>query len=368
MKYLSLTIFTLILCLPVFVQAETVLRISESVTIASDQTVEDDLYASTNFTGPVSISGTVRGDAAAVGSSVTTNGTIEADLLAIAGTANIHASVTDDVRVVAGEITVAEHIGGDLFVIGGVLKVLSTAKIDGNVYFYGGDGEINGTVGGSVLGTSERLRIDGPVAGDVDVVAIQQLTIGGRADIGGDIRFESQSELVRAQDSVVVGEVSKVSTTEQFNSNLRTSIIMALIYAITVFVVLLIFSRQVASITLPKGVQFAKDGLVGLATLFLTVPVVVALLVSLYGSIFGLLLFGAMIVMFVFAWLIMPITVGKWLSTSVFNTSSIFIATALGIATVLALSIIPIVGTAMLIALFSVNLGMLLRRTHQLLV
>ena len=121
-----------LLITPFAAQAETVLRISDSISLKVDETVEGDFYGAA---GPISLSGTVEGDAYVVGGSVTANGVIEEDLFITAGVAQVHATVTDDVRVLGGEVVIAEYVGGDVFVLGGLLSVLSSAKIDGNIFF-----------------------------------------------------------------------------------------------------------------------------------------------------------------------------------------------------------------------------------------
>ena len=203
------TIYTfcaLIVCavLPLSVHAETVVRVAESVSIVADQTVEEDFYAAG---GIVTMSGDIKGDMYAAGGSVTTNGTIAADLSALGGTVQVHGPVADDVRIVGGDVKIAEDVGGDVFVFSGTLTILSSATITGNVYFYGGEAEINGAVEGSIFGAADRIRVDSAVGGDIDVTASRALILGNRAAVAGDIRYASLGRLERAQNAVVEGEI-----------------------------------------------------------------------------------------------------------------------------------------------------------------
>ena len=79
-------------------------------------------------------------------------------------------------------------------------------------------------VGGKVLGTAERVRINSAVAGGVDI-STPNLTLGEQANITGDVRYVSDSELVRATGAVVTGVVSNVSSVPSRRSSARHFIV-----------------------------------------------------------------------------------------------------------------------------------------------
>lgn len=367
MKHLRIA---LLLCavglvIPGLVHAETVLRVSDSVSVAVDQVVNGDFYGFAGFAGPVSISGTVKGDALMIGSSVTANGSIEADLFAVGGSAQMHASVTDDVRVIAGDITIAEHVGGDVFVLGGVLTVLSSATIEGNIFFYGGKGEINGRVGGSIYGTSEQLRVDGPVAGGVDVTVARSLVIGDRADIGADIRYESPNDIVRAPNAVVVGDIVK-NTARNEVANPRTALIPFLIYAFTALIIYALFRTRVQSLTQQALHEFTKNGLIGVAGMFALPFVVSFLFVTVIGAVVGLLGLFALIFLYLLSFILASALIGLLMERSIKHTNTLSIVwMVVGIITTTGVLMIPIVGPVVLIVSMSVVLGTLLLRLYR---
>src|SRR3989344_4713335 len=108
------TLLVVILAIPSVALASSVMRTGEAVSVAADQAVEGDFYG--------------------LGNDVTVSG-----------------EVTDDLLVMAGEVTVAGEVQGDLVVLAGTLKVLSTAKISGDILFFGTDAEISGEVGKSIF-------------------------------------------------------------------------------------------------------------------------------------------------------------------------------------------------------------------------
>ena len=370
MKYL-LSFFTLIVvALPFSVNAETVLRISDTLSLESDQTVNGDFYGATGLRGPISISGTIKGDALLAGSSITSNGEIEEDLFAIGASVQLHAPVNDDVRIVAGEVTLADYVGGDVFVIGGMLKVLSTAEIAGNVFFYGGEAEINGVVGGSIFGTSQTLRIDGPVGGSVDVTAAKALTIGGRADIAGNINYSSSKELIRAQDAVVVGEITSRSLNDKKssagNSERWMSLLSLTFLTLTLFVLLRSHLPSLINGVLKSA---TKNGLFGLMGLLLTPILIGLLIITLVGSLLGAMFLFAFFFLLLFSFALVPILLGKLINRHIFKAEGLtLLSTLLGIVLMQVLMFVPVLGPVIIFALLTIILGSLLYRVYRSLV
>ena len=338
--------------------AETVLRITDSISLSDDQVVDGDFYGAAE---KVSLSGKINGDAHVAAGSVTSNGEIAEDLFALGGTVQVHASVTDDVRIVGGEATIAEHVGGDVFVIGGVLTVLSGAQIDGDVFFYGGEVELNGVVGGSVYGAAEKIRIDGRVGKDVNVEATNSLVLGDRADIGGDVQYQSRAELVRAQNAIVVGDIVKGDSRTETPVDPRAALVPFLMYAFSVLVVFAVFRNRISTLVEDTVEHFTKNGLVGIAGFVLMPFAVVLSLVTVIGFWVGMALLFALGFIFVFAMLLMPILVGVMLNRSFAKGKQVTLMwTLLGILSVSILASIPVLGWLIVFVLFLVQLGTLL--------
>ena len=149
---------------PVRVEA-AVMRTGDIVSVPKDAVVPGDFYALGGKS--VNISGVIEGDLYAVGQSITINGTVMGDVVAIGGSVQIHGNVEDDVRVVSGSVELAEAVKGDVIVIGGFATVLSTATIDEDLYFYGGQLDVDGEVVGMLHVQAESLVINSSV-GSVD--------------------------------------------------------------------------------------------------------------------------------------------------------------------------------------------------------
>ena len=366
MRHFLIAQLLLICLVPSVASAETVLRTGESVSVETNQVIEDDFYVGA---GTVSMSGKVSEDMYAVAGSATINGEVGKDLTILAGSAQVHASTSDDVRVVAGEVVIAERVGGDVFVIGGLLKILSSATVAGNVFFYGGEAEINGAVGGSVLGTADRIRIDTTVDGDVDVTTAYSLTLGDRANISGDVRYVSADEIIRAQNAVVEGEVVRnTESTQPSRLSLGDRLLPLFVLLFATLSFYLIFRRELLFVTKETFDSVAKAGLVGAGVLLGGPLIVLLLFVTQLGVLVGLILLLALLLGFTLSLVLMNVLAGN-LAARLFSRRAemnvwwIFLGTAI----VDILIFIPIVGPFILFVLFTITLGGLVFSTYRLL-
>jgi cytoskeletal protein CcmA (bactofilin family) len=356
MKQKFATFLALILAImPTYAFGETVVRTGESISIESNQVVENDFYAAAET---ISMSGSVRGDMYVVGGRVTTNGEVENDLTIIAGTAQVHAPVKDDLRVLGGEVVLAEKVSGDVFVVGGYFKMLSTASVDGNVYFYGGQAEISGTVAGSVMGTAESFRVDGEVKGGVDVVASSELVLGDRANVSGNVSYESLNELIRAQNAVVVGEVLKNERSETKSTPETGNLLPLFIALFTVLTAYLFLREQLQTLTNGVLSNPVPSVLTGLLLVFVAPVVSIVLMVTVIGSLVGIMFLFLLLCAYIFALVLSVVIIGKVVLNFLNKGGEVSLLTVfVGVGVMAALSYLSVVGPFVIFSAFVLSLG-----------
>ena len=142
------------------------LQTGGQITIAADQTVDGDLYASG---GRILVEGTVDGDLIAAAGQVTISGDVSGDLMASAGAVDISGEIGGDARVAAGQTTVSGSIGEDLFIASGQTTISDAGEVGEDLVFGSGRMTMNGTVGGDVLGATGNYDRQGTVAGTENV-------------------------------------------------------------------------------------------------------------------------------------------------------------------------------------------------------
>jgi hypothetical protein len=329
------------------------------VSIAAEQEVVGDFYGAATT---ISVSGRISDDALLFGQEVTHNGSIGTDAAIVAGSVGFFGDVGDDVRVVAGEVTIGDSVGGDVIVVAGRLTILSTATITGDVLFYGGEADIAGSVGGSVMGTMESLRIDGEVAGGVDVT-VQQLTLGDRATITGTVRYVSQELLVRAQNATVVGDITRSDPLSQVESGLMIEFVLIpmLIWLFTILVWHLLARKTLAHVSAHAVSSPMRSFLIGFGFMLFGPLTVFILLVSIIGSLVGFLMLATYVLVVMAGLIGSAAVVGRYLAqlTGYVYDERPLLILAVGTVVSVALLIVPIVGAIIVLAVWMMTVGAL---------
>ncbi len=343
------------------VEASTVVRTGDQISINENQSVVGDFYA---MGRSVTVSGEIGGDAYVAGEVITINGVIKEDIAAIGDTVSLHATATEDVRIIARDVTIAEAVEGDLVIVAGTAHILSTAHVSGNVLLFGGSVTIEGTVEGDVLGTIDSLRIDGAVNGLVDVT-VSELVLGDRAVLGRDVTYVSSSELVRAPGAVVSGALSRSDAPlyeDASSTGTRAVVVAALISLFATLVMGLMVRRPLLAL---GDMVFTRPELsvgYGIGVLFVTPFVVGMLLVSVLGSFLGFLIFFVWLTLILVAIPCMNLMVGlyiakyaKWQTGGHVPLLPVIAATAL----LYGLLLVPVVGGLLYLLVLTGTVGLI---------
>ena len=356
------TIFTTVLLVAVLITipltsfAATVVRTGESVSVEKDQRIEGDFYTAASI---LNISGEITGDIAAISAKTTLNGTVASDALLAGGNVDVHGAVGDDLRIIAGDAIIAEPVTGDVFVIAGTVKVLSTASIGGDLLVYGGDVEVSGSIGGNIIGNVTSLRIDAPVAGNIDVTT-DALTLGDRADVTGSVRYVSAAVLTRAQNAKVGAEITRsdesIKDTSTNTKSVLVPVLMLLFSTLVWYLIARRFLVRIVNRALVRGIRPIATGFIA----FFAMPVVsIILIMSVLGGFVGV----AGLVAYVFAILLALVSgiavLGQFIMTQIKKGEQTISPVTLGVGVLVALIsiFIPFIGPVLLLTVFLVTLG-----------
>jgi len=180
-------------------------RSDQSVTVAEDETITDDLYVGA---GLIEIAGTVEGDATVAGGTVTISGTVDGSVNVGGGTVDVLGDVGGAVRVTGGNVRIAGTVGRDVVVFGGTVTIDAAANVSGDLAGGVGTLTVNGSIEGDVLAGAGTMTVNGSVDGNVDV-SVGDLTIGSTAVIGGDVDYRSSRDADIADGAEIGGEVTR---------------------------------------------------------------------------------------------------------------------------------------------------------------
>ena len=165
-------------------------RGGDTVTVASGEVVDDDLYVAG---GDIIIDGTVNGDIFGVGRTFTINGIVNGAVTFAGQTMTVNGEIARSARLAGQTVNVSGSINGDLVAAGAAVNIASTAEIGGDLLVGAGNVRIDGLIGGDVKGGAGEVTIAGEVQGNVEL-EVDNLTIAPTANIEGDLIYTSENE------------------------------------------------------------------------------------------------------------------------------------------------------------------------------
>ena len=327
-----LALFTLALLLAGLVAASPVgaleTRSGDEVVIGPDEVIEDDLYVTAN---EVIVDGTVRGDLIAFGGSIVVDGTVEGDLIGAARSVVIGGTVEDDVRIAGQTLLLGEgaEVEDDLIAAGFSLENVPDSAVGGTLMYAGYQALLQGTVGEDVNAAANGLELGGEVGANVDAEVDGEdgapppflfapqadlptvdpgLTLTDSAMVGGDLTYESSTEVridPQAQiEGEVIGEERPAEEEEDAYTfadvvfgNLRSFVALLLVGLILIWIAPN-WVRRRAGTVLDRPVASLGWGVLGLVG-FLALAVAILLATLVLAVILGLLTLGGLVALIV---------------------------------------------------------------------
>ncbi len=339
------------------VQADSVVRTGETISVERDQKIEGDFYTLASI---LSISGEITEDLVAAGGEFTLNGTVAKDAYVMGGNVDVHGAIGEDLRVIGGSVVIAEPVAGDVLVIGGTVKILSTATIGGDLLVYGGEVIVSGSVGGDIIGQAESIRIDAPVAGNVDVSG-EEVVMGDNADVKGNVKYVSEEVITRAQNAKVEGELTRNDPAipkPAFDNRVLVIPVLVLLFSSLVwYMVARPFLTKIVERALTRSV---RPTLIGLLTFFASPAIIIILTVSVLGTLVGISAFFAYVLIILLAFVSSSVVLGQLVMKYGFKKTTVEltpVTLALGVVVTSLCFLIPVLGQLVLLAAFVVTLG-----------
>jgi len=296
--------------------------------------------------------GETVGDLRAAGGTVVVRGTVDGNLRGYAGTVVVEESgtVTGDLQASAGSVAVRGTVEGDVEGASGSVTV--------------GPGAV---VGGDVTVAAGSLVVAGTVEGNVKA-AVQRLELAETASVAGAVEYSSDAEFESADGASVGGQVSAVDNLSvdagvadflAGPAGVLVDLYLVLATLVIGAVLFVAFPETTAAVAADVREHPLRSGGTGLAGL-VGIPVVVGLLavtvVGLPLALLGLMATGLLV------FLSVPLAeyaVGAW-ALSYTHIESRWAALAAGVVGVGLLSLLPVVGRVIDVAVFLLGFGALL--------
>lgn len=163
-------------------------RKGDSIEVAPGETIKGDIFV---FAHRARIDGTVEGDVFVFSSDVDVNGHVNGDVIAFAQSLRINGQVDGNVRTFTNNITIRGTVGKNVTTFDETVTLDLAGKIGGSMTVFTKSLSLDGRLGRDLLVMSEHADISGTIGGSVRAKG-DVLTISGRAEIQGPIRFEGK--------------------------------------------------------------------------------------------------------------------------------------------------------------------------------
>jgi len=341
-------------------------RSGATVTVASGETVDDDLYVGANT---VIIDGTINGDLWAAGSTITVNGVVNGSVMAAGRTVNINGDVGHAVRAGGETIIINGDVSGDVMVAGGDVNIASTARVGGDLLFGAGIARIDGLVMGDIKGGGSEITISSGVKGNV-ALKVESLTILPTANIQGDLTYTCEEE-ADIQSGAQIGGMTTHNLPEVKEKRAKpfpfvlfsgiggkvTGFVMALIAGL---VIILLAPRRLTSIA--ESIRSRPGASAGWGALILFVTPIAALIVciTIIGIPVGLIALALWGIAIYLAQIPVGLFIGRWIIghfRGVEGKAIMVGALALGLVILKLIRLIPYLGFFIGLAVILFGLG-----------
>ena len=178
---------------------------SGDITIATTETIEDDLYA---FGSNIAINGTIHGDLIAAGNNISVDGNVTGDVIAAGQSVVIRGTVGGTVRAAGATIVLDGKVTNDLLAAGNELTILSNGRVGRDAIVGATNATISGQIGRDLQAGSTNVKIDGGIGGNV-LATVDRLQLTDRATVGGYLKYTSKNEAQIANASSVKGTIER---------------------------------------------------------------------------------------------------------------------------------------------------------------
>lgn len=271
---------------------------AEFFVVDEDNPIDEDAYVASTS---ARIDGLVDGDLTIVTGTMTIRGTVTGSVSALtSGTVRIEegGTIQGSLRTASPAVIINGEVRGDLLVTAASLAIGESGSAGRDAVFFGGTLRVDGALGRDLRGRMLNASVDGVVGNDVDI-AVERLTIGSDADIGGDVLYRSPNGASIDDSATIAGEVVELPAQSNFFYGLILA--MANVIGFLGFILVGIFGLWLMRATGEASVESIEQN--PLKTLLIGIAVVVGLplvVVLLAGSLVGLplalvLIFGLLL-------------------------------------------------------------------------
>lgn len=290
------------------------IQTSETVTVASGETIEDDLFASATT---IRIDGTVAGDAYVAGEQVTITGTVEGDVFAAAQSINVSGSV-GSIRAASQSVNFSgATVDGGVTYFGNTYSSNQQTRVNDGILFFGNTGTFAGDIAHGITAFAQTVVVPGTIGTDSTITS-ETFRVTESATVNGPVTHRSATEPEIAPGAQIDGEIIREDRPQemQFTSGLENAAFLfslwSFIAALVTGAVLLLIVRkpfsETANTVMKRPWASLGWGVIALAILG---PLLLLLLLTVVGIPLAIILLGLALAALYISKFVVGIALGK---------------------------------------------------------
>ncbi len=320
--------------------------------------------------GNATANGNTKGDLVIAGGTVVIEGDVEKDLTAAGGNVSVNGEVGEDVKIGGGTILINSKIGGDLLAAGGTVTLTEKSFVGGDLVVGAGNLNISSEIAGASKLTGGSIYINSKINGSLSVRADQNLTFGPKAEVLGKISYKGPKEAVVKEGAKLSAiEYTKTNAEKRSAKNFAGLISFMLLvkfaaWLLATWLLVKYFKNPLTKIFSEVESNFWGSLLTGLGFAISWPIVSIVLLITLVGyylGFFSLMLYALFICS---TYIISAAFLGVWIGKKLYKSTVYnfgFMSALLGVLAWMILGFVPLVGWAVLAAIFLANFGSLVK-------
>ena len=161
--------------------------------------------------GQVRAEGTIDGDVTAIGGDVAVEYDSTGNVLAVGGQVLARGDIGGNLKMMGGDVTSRASVAGNLQAGGARVTLWRGALVEGNASLGGNQVRVDGRVGGDIKAAGRSVEVAGEVGGDVDIKAFE-VKILPSARINGNLSYRSPTQAVISPDAQILGDVTFIQS------------------------------------------------------------------------------------------------------------------------------------------------------------
>ncbi|MBN2884983.1 polymer-forming cytoskeletal protein [Patescibacteria group bacterium] len=319
---LFLAIFTIsVFILPSSISA-TELKSSENLYIPQGETIDGNLYATSNS---IIVDGDIAGDLIAFAKNITINGRLNGDLIVIAQNITVNGEINGNIRAISNTAILNGLVARNVNFIGNSLSIGKDAQINWDLLTGALKTDITGIIKGNVNGNSNTVWLSGKIGKNFNFSnsnQIRKIDISPEANINGNFYYSENTSVSIAQNANIAGktEIIKKEIDKQNQTSRKIWSFIYMIFAILVIglVVVSLSKKNIPKLNTIIKEETSKAFTWGFLASLLTPLAVIILVFSIIGIPLAFIIIVLWIILFYLAKIVFALFVGKYL-INIFN-------------------------------------------------